>query len=171
MLVPGGIAHEVLQIINQQNLSLSYFLTDKYPNIKAFSELKKLFPNKLDFSTESIDATKIPSNLKGLRIFCTSFHHFPQKIALEILEDAVNKSEPIAILEVTERSLLKIFQVVLASSIWLWLITPFLKPLFTSKIILDLHYTDYASHYCMGWNNFMFEIIYRKRLSKFNFSE
>ncbi|WP_316355599.1 hypothetical protein [Candidatus Neptunichlamydia sp. REUL1] len=97
---PGII--EELSLMLKKNISL--FLTDKFPNKKAFLRMKS---SSVTPVLESVDAQSVPIHLDliGMRTLFTSFHHFKPKKAQKILQDSVNKQMPIGIFEITERKL------------------------------------------------------------------
>lgn len=112
--------------LRKNNPNLKILLTDYFPNINAFKRTKKLADN-FDYITTPVDAKNVPPNLKGLRTQFLSFHHFKPKDAKQILQNAVDAKSPIAIFEVTERSIPSILST-LFSPITVLLLTPFIKP-------------------------------------------
>jgi len=74
-------------------------LTDKYPNIEMFKEIKRLTHGKIDYMEKSIDAMDIPGNLTGIRTVFTGFHHFKPGGVKRILLDAQEKRQPICIFD------------------------------------------------------------------------
>lgn len=109
-------------------------LTDKFPNKKLFEQLTLQYDNKIKGCEESIDATRLPSSLKGMRTIFSSFHHFMPEDALHILQDAVANDAPIGIFEFTERKLSAIFTILL-SPIYLLILLPFAKKLNWQKFL------------------------------------
>lgn len=106
------------------NCSVELMLTDKFPNkIKADSFDK----SEINYLTESIDATAIPDHLQGFRTLFASFHHFKPEVAQAILQDAVNKNQPIGIFEFTERNWTRVLFMV-PGTLHALAITPFIKP-------------------------------------------
>ncbi len=103
-------------------------LTDKYPNLRAFQEVRAASRNQIGFYPGPVDAMDVPRELTGVRTMFTSFHHFRPEQARAVLQNAVDAGQGIAIFEVTRRA---------ASAIglmFLWaltpfLITPFIRPL------------------------------------------
>jgi len=79
-------------------------LTDKYPNLRAFQNVKAASENHIAFCPQSVDAMKVPSELQGLRTMFTSFHHFPPEEARAILQNAVDARQGIGIFEITRRA-------------------------------------------------------------------
>lgn len=120
----GGGAVRRIKIIleNKYNLRAKVILSDLYPNKHAL-----LRDPSISYLLDSVDATDVPSNLKGFRTLFTSFHHFDPTNAKKILGDAVKQERGIAIFELSERSfrgaLGPIFSFVLS-----FLATPFLRP-------------------------------------------
>ncbi len=74
-------------------------LTDYYPNEKAFEKVSAADKN-IDYLKESIDGRNVPTKLKGLRTMFLSFHHFKPKDGTQILKNAVDTKQPIAIFEI-----------------------------------------------------------------------
>jgi hypothetical protein len=87
-----------------QQPALQICLTDRYPNLAAFENVRIASENCISFCPESVDATKVSSQLKGFRTMFTSFHHFLPDAARAILQNAVDSGEGIAIFEITRRA-------------------------------------------------------------------
>ena len=79
-------------------------LADLYPNVEKFESACRESTN-IDFISTPVSATNVPIELKGIRTLFNTFHHFDQENVRNILADAANKREGIAIFEATERSL------------------------------------------------------------------
>lgn len=104
-------------------------LTDMYPNPQGFLlhyEKQETYP--FSYVENPVDARAVPENLVGLRTIFAAFHHFQKDDAQAILKDAVRKGEAIAIYELTERNLLTMFFIVLASPFFVWLGLPSVRP-------------------------------------------
>jgi hypothetical protein len=80
-------------------------LTDKFPNLPAFEAAAKGGDSLIGYHAEPVDARMVPPQLKGLRTLFNAFHHFDEGSARQILADAFHQKQPIAIFEMTERSL------------------------------------------------------------------
>ena len=102
-------------------------LTDKYPNHDAFAQVRDQAQSQVDFVSESVDATRVPAHLQGVRTLFSSFHHFPPALAQRILRDAAERGVPIGIFEFTERSLFASVSMLFAPLVAL-LVIPFLRP-------------------------------------------
>lgn len=132
----GGPSVQLRDYLDSRQMqSISITLTDKYPNIERFQYLEKCYGDRLVGLNESIDASKLPSSLKGLRCFFSSFHHFAPAQALNILQDAVNNKAPIAIFESTQRSLSDFIRAFFSPVLMLF-IMPFAKTLNLSKFFI-----------------------------------
>jgi hypothetical protein len=79
-------------------------LTDKYPNLRAFQNVRAASGNHIAFCPDSVDATKVPDELQGFRTMFTSFHHFAPEEARAILQNAVDAGQSIGIFEITRRA-------------------------------------------------------------------
>ncbi len=112
---------------------LKWILTDLYPNIPAFNLTKNKLKN-IEFIATPIDAKNVPQELKGLRTQFLSFHHFKPADARQILQNAVDTNNSIAIFEAQERSLVSIIAM-LFSPLSVLLTTPFIRPFKIGRII------------------------------------
>ncbi|GAA3640223.1 hypothetical protein [Flavivirga jejuensis] len=112
---------------------LKIVLTDYYPNIPAFKYTKTQADN-FEFLEKSIDARKVPKELKGLRTQFLSLHHFKPNDARQILQNAVDSSNPIGIFEAQERSIPSILAM-LFSPLSVLFTTPFIRPFKIGRFI------------------------------------
>jgi hypothetical protein len=94
-------------------------LTDKFPNLAAFENVKSASAKGIDFYRSSVDATKVPVELDGFRTMFSSFHHFPHAQARAILQNAVDARQGIGIFEITSRTTSAV------GMMFLWFLTPF----------------------------------------------
>jgi hypothetical protein len=107
-------------------------LTDKYPNPDAIQKWSETSLPGIEYLAESVDATKVPSNLKGMRTLFEGFHHFQPGQAKGILADAVEKRVAIGIFEASLKPPLGIFFLLISpllTVIAYILMTPFIRPL------------------------------------------
>ncbi len=119
--------------LRKKNPDLKILLTDYYPNIPAFKRTTET-SDVFDFLEESIDARDVPEKLKGLRTQFLSLHHFREKDARMILQNAVNTQQNIAIFEAQERSFISIL-LMLISPLSVLLTTPFIRPFKIGRLI------------------------------------
>jgi hypothetical protein len=103
-------------------------LTDKFPSIAAFRNARAKSKDGIQYISDSVDATRIPKHLKGLRTLFSSFHHFKPDKAKQILQNAADDRSPIAIFEFTERRLFTILAMPLFAPLSVLLTTPFIRP-------------------------------------------
>ena len=101
-------------------------LTDLYPNAPAFEEIAGASAGLIDFEPLPVDARHVPPHLPGLRTIFNGFHHLRPWDARAVLHAAASAHQPIAIFEVSERSL-RTLPVVL-TPLFVWLATPFMRP-------------------------------------------
>ncbi len=106
--------------------NLSITLTDYFPNIPAFKYTQRLASN-FSYETKSIDARKVPEHLQGLRTQFLSLHHFKPNDVIQILQNAVDSGNFIAIFEGQERSVISLLAMFF-SPISVLLTTPFIRP-------------------------------------------
>ena len=102
-------------------------LTDLFPNVRAFDRTVKDARGMIAFVAQPVDARAVPRELTGLRTVFNGFHHFKPDDAAAILSDAANAGQPIAIFEVSQRSI-KTLALVCLTPIFVWLTTPLMRP-------------------------------------------
>lgn len=112
---------------------LKIMLTDFYPNLSAFEFTKKK-ANNFEFMEKPVDARDVPPELMGLRTQFLSLHHFKPDEAKQILQNAIDSQNSIAIFEAQERSLPSILAM-LFSPLTVLLTTPFITPFKLGRII------------------------------------
>jgi hypothetical protein len=115
----------------QAGLLVNVKLTDKYPNPEALLKWPEGSRQGIEYLDESVDATRVPSHLKGMRTIFEGFHHFNPIQARSILQDALNKRAALGIFEASLKPpfgfvLLLISPIITIISYFL--LTPFLKP-------------------------------------------
>ncbi len=113
---------------------LQIWLTDKYPNFGALQNVRAASENQMTFYPGSVDAMKVPGELKGFRTMFTSFHHFPPEEARAILQNAVDASESIGIFEITRRAWSTI-GLTFAFVLMLFVCTPLIRPFRWSRLL------------------------------------
>jgi hypothetical protein len=101
-------------------------LTDLYPNVPAFDAIAGASGGLIDYERAPVDARRVPAHLSGLRTIFNGFHHFRPTDARSVLHAAASAGQPIAIFELSERSLRTL--PVLLTPLFVWLVTPFMRP-------------------------------------------
>ncbi len=131
----GGPWLRLYQVFEEdEKFPVDICLTDKYPNIGAFEHSRAISQSKINFHASPIDATQIPSELKGFRTLFTSFHHFPPQEARVILQNVVDTQQGIGIFEIARRHPLTIFLACLVPVVAL-IVIPFIRPFRWSRLI------------------------------------
>lgn len=131
----GPIRYVQQKLESQENYPVQVVLTDKYPNITSFQKRSHESSGKIRYVEKSVDATNVPTTLKGFRTSFSSFHHFQPDMAQKILADAAQKKLGIGVFEFTDRSFILIFAMLLLP-IFIFAVTPFLRPFRWSRIFL-----------------------------------
>jgi hypothetical protein len=117
-----------------QPSGLQILLTDKFPNLTTVENLSAAAGNHITFYPHSVDATKVPRELKGIRTIFTSFHHFPPEEARAVLRDAVNSHQSIGVFEITRRAPLTI-ALMFPWALLLFVGTPWMRPFRWSRLL------------------------------------
>ena len=115
-----------------QGVDAKATLTDLFPNIAAFSEIAGASHGRIDFEREPVDARRVPARLAGLRTIFNGFHHLAPDDARAVLHAAAADRQPIAIFELSERSLRTL--PVLLTPIIVWVATPFMRPVTVPRL-------------------------------------
>jgi hypothetical protein len=123
----GGPVLAIYEEFLAKGIALHITLTDKYPNVDAFSHLAALHPEGIFFRADAIDATNVPRELVGARTFFNAFHHLGPMAARTALASAAKARQPIGIFEIPERSLAMMLPFVF-TPLYVVLATPFIRP-------------------------------------------
>ncbi len=130
----GGPWLDLSQIIQLDSRHLHIWLTDKYPNLSAFRNVKAVSDNHIIFYPHAVDAMKVPRGLKGFRTMFSSFHHFSPEEARAVLQNAVDAGESIGIFEITRRAPLTVC-LMFPWAFMLFICTPFIRPFRWSRLL------------------------------------
>jgi hypothetical protein len=114
--------------------ALQICLTDKYPNLGAFQKVRAASENRITFYPDSVDARKVPGELKGFRTMFTAFHHFSPEDARAILQNAVDAGEGIGVFEATRRAP-STMGLMFAFVFALFVGTPWIRPFRWSRLL------------------------------------
>ena len=129
----GGEWNKLSSHVKEEMEGVNVHLTDYYPNIRAFERTQKKNPEVFTFSENSVNALEVPQDLKGLRTQFLSLHHFRPEQAQQILQNAVDSNQPIAIFEAQQRNVAHFIQFFF-SPINVLLMTPFIRPFSLGRI-------------------------------------
>jgi len=102
-------------------------LSDKFPSLTTFRWLRAQSGGRLEHVEEPVDATDVPEGLTGVRTLFSPLHHLPPALARQVLGDAHRRRAPIAVFEMTERSLPMLVAMVLFTPVF-FLVAPFVRP-------------------------------------------
>jgi hypothetical protein len=117
--------------LGQAGLPVHVTLTDKFPNPETIQKLILTDQHQITYLADPVDATEVPESLKGMRTLFEGFHHFTPDKAKLILQDAVDKKNPIGIFEASLKPPFGIILLLLSPIITIasyFFMTPFLKP-------------------------------------------
>jgi hypothetical protein len=110
-------------------------LTDLFPNIAAFEAMARASSGRITFEPAPVDARRVPSSLRGLRTIFNGFHHLTPADAKAVLHAAAAAAQPIAIFEVSDRTVKTLLGVLLVPFA-VWIMTPFIRPFRWSRLLL-----------------------------------
>jgi hypothetical protein len=110
---------------------LAVVLTDKFPS----SALPDRLGPGVSCVNYPVDAAHVPESLRGFRTIFSSFHHFPDAVARDVLRDAVRCGDGFAMAEVTSRTL-RGFATVSLMPVFAWALTPWMRPFRWSRLLL-----------------------------------
>jgi len=131
----GGYIEQICEGLGRiRNKNFKITLTDKYPNLTAFRYLKEKTEGKIDYYSDSVDVSNVPSELKGFRTSFSAIHHFRPQQVKEILQNAILAGSPIGIFDGGTNRILAILGMIIIHPIALILFTPFFKPFRLSRI-------------------------------------
>lgn len=130
----GGPMPTLLDALAAKDRPCRGVLTDLHPNRARFEWLAAKDP-RITFDTDAIDATKVPSELHGVRIMLNTFHHLTPTDARAVLKNAVESRETIAVFEAVERSVPAIVSMFFLPLV-MWIVTPFIRPLSLTRLLL-----------------------------------
>ncbi len=91
----GGPWSDLAQKLRGDTRVYRIRLTDKFPNLHAFENVRKCSADRIDFCLSSVDATDVPLEQNGFRTMFSSFHHFSPVQARTILQSAFNARQGI----------------------------------------------------------------------------
>jgi hypothetical protein len=130
----GGPVAAVVAALNNEGTGCRATLTDKYPNLSAFQQAAGECPGYIGFIPEPVNADDVPKTLIGLRTIFNGFHHFSPALARRVLANAVDAGQPIAILELPERTIVTIVPFFL-TPLYIFLVTPWIRPFKWRRIL------------------------------------
>jgi hypothetical protein len=114
-----------------EHAPLTVVLTDKFPS----SALPDRLVEGVSSANFPVDAASVPQELRGFRTIFSSFHHFPDTVARDVLGDAVRNGEGFAMAEVTAPTP-RAFATMFLMPVFDWILTPRMRPFRWSRLLL-----------------------------------
>jgi hypothetical protein len=130
----GELVLALYEAFAAEGIHVEFTLTDKFPNLRAFRDISSRHPRYFRYVSDSVDATRVPPELIGLRTIFNAFHHFSPRMARAVLADAVKAGQPICIFEFPERRLSTILSLLL-TPLFVALATPFIRPFLWKRLL------------------------------------
>ncbi len=130
----GGPWLDLSRKLQENAPALHIWLTDKYPNLRAFQNARAASENHIAFYLGSVDAMRVPSDLSGFRTMFSSFHHFSPEEGRTILQNAVDARQSIGIFEITKRAPSAI-GLMFPWALMLFVCTPLIRPFRWSRLL------------------------------------
>lgn len=121
----GGYIEQIYEGLGKR---IPITLTDKFPNKDAFNLINHKTGGGITYVATSVDATNVPSNLKGFRVMFSATHHFTGDELKSILKNAVTSDASIAFFDGGEKNILVIIGMIIFHPIAFFLFTPFFRP-------------------------------------------
>lgn len=124
----GGSIEQVFEGMKKQSEKpVNIILTDKFPNISAYTFLEKKSEGGISYSPKSIDASQIPTSLSGFRTIFSGIHHFDEAFTKTVIKDAVDSKAGIGIFDGGDKNILAIFFILIFQPLTFFFLTPFLS--------------------------------------------
>jgi len=130
----GGPLPAVYESMAAAGIPLRITLTDLYPNLDALRSISASYPSAITYVASPVDATRVPTEMRGLRTMFNSFHHFPPEAARSMLSGVVAAGEPVAIFEIPERAVSTVLPLLL-TPLFVAVATPFVRPFRWSRLL------------------------------------
>ena len=130
----GGGVMKLRENLQRLDCQPEIILSDLYPNLSSYEELKSASHGQVDFISYSVNALDVPPVQKGMRLLFSSFHHFKPEQAKEILRDAVRKNVAIGVFDSGNKNVFAILAIILLQPVIFFLVTPFFKPFRWSRL-------------------------------------
>jgi hypothetical protein len=125
-------------------------LCDLFPSDSTYTYLSEKTHGGISGISTPVNATDVPSGLKGFRTIFSGFHHFDKDKALEVLKNAVAARQGIAIFDGGNRTIWMILLILAVHPLLLFVCTPFLKPFRLSRLVFT--YLIPVIPFCTVWD-------------------
>tara|TARA_B100001094_G_C18147609_1_gene781734 strand:- start:973 stop:1581 length:609 start_codon:yes stop_codon:yes gene_type:complete len=107
------------------------FFSDLFPQPEAIQNVDELQDSRLQYRPQSVDASSIPKDWRGVRTLCCAMHHMAPQVARGILKDAFEQRQPIVIFEISDNGLPRVLWPFAFPFVFLLalVLTPWIRPL------------------------------------------
>ncbi|MCE9672503.1 hypothetical protein LY474_32320 [Myxococcus stipitatus] len=119
-------------LVEREGLDARVFLSDKFPNAEAAERARA---EGFTYVDRSVDALRVPPDLRGMRTLFNSLHHFRPEQAREVLADAMARGVPIAAFESVRRTPAGLLSMLFVPLL-VWLFTPWVRPVTPARLLL-----------------------------------
>jgi len=99
----------------EKGLPVKIVMTDKHPNTEAFITAERASGGAITGCRTPVDAMNVPRHLVGIRTLFNAFHHFRPEQARKLLKDACDSAQPILVVEITGRSVVRVLLTAMGS--------------------------------------------------------
>jgi ubiquinone/menaquinone biosynthesis C-methylase UbiE len=130
----GGGLVTIARHLKQEYPQLKIILSDYFPHVEAFKRTQEKLPETFQYISYPVDAMNVPEELQGFRTQFLSLHHFKPDDAMAILQNAVDRKQPIGIFEGQQRNIKSLIPMLL-SPLTVLFMTPFIRPFKIDRII------------------------------------
>jgi hypothetical protein len=124
----GGPVPELQRALAKDGVETRFTLTDRFPHRAAFQNGRPAAGGAITYLAEPVDATAVPSRLRGFRTLFNAFHHFAPDDAGAILRSAAQQGQPIGIFELPQRTVASLLFVLLTTPLLVLILTPLIQP-------------------------------------------
>lgn len=132
------------------NVDIHITLTDLFPSLLIYQHLYTKTSGGISSVSNPVDASNVPSELKGLRTLFSGFHHFDEEKAKGVLRNAVAAKQGIGIFDGGNKSIWMILLIIIIHPILLVFCTPFFRPFRISRLLFT--YLIPVIPFCAVWD-------------------
>lgn len=149
----GGPVRQAVALVAQElDQPLDVTLTDLRPNMRAIEAFEAVGVDDFRYLKESIDASRVPPHLSGVRTMFASFHHLKVDAARKVLADAYRMRQPICVFEITDPTPTGLFACTLMP-VYAFALMPFVRPLSASQLFFT--YVVPLLPFAIAWDGFV----------------
>ncbi len=147
----GGAVQSIQKNLKEATgKSIPFTVTDLYPNIIAYKQLQADTNGSITYYEQSVNAMAVPQTLTGFRTIFSGFHHFDEKTAQQVLQNAVDAKEGIAVFDGGDKNIWFVILILIFHPIAFALFTPFIKPFSVKRLLFT--YLLPVVPFCTIWD-------------------